>query len=539
MSIQIRNGTIDFASSSSTAFANAISGVGNVTKSGTGVVVLSGNNTYTSSTTVNAGTLRAGSATAFGNNASAIVNNGGTLDLNGISLSVGSLSSGGGTTGVVTLGSGTLTMGGDNSSTTFGGTVSGSGGLVKLGNGTQIFSGTNSYTGTTTVNAGILQFNSGLTTTGGAVRVEDSGTLQANASIGRAIIGSGPGNTINVGATGISLGDATSATGFSLQGTLGIGSNSITLNSLGFAQLGASTTLSGGTITAVNGVKMSGMLNGNGTVAAKFTGLTGSQIIASGGNLTLGSNVVGGFIHNGEISTGTNTVTILSSNRATLGSVTTLGSGSTAGTLNVANGAFVNFGGALQGYGTVDSTNSLAKAVIVNGDVYGTSVSNGITFTGYVKGTGTFTNTTFAGTYAPGLSPAIVNTTNATLTSSSTLEMEIAGTTAGSEHDKLIDSGTLTLAGTLKVIYLNGYAPTGNEVFDLFQWNTLAGTFSSIDFSQAQAPSGYAWNTSNLYIDGTLSFSPVPEPTTILTVCGFAVGGLATWRKWRRDRQSA
>ena len=251
--------------------------------------------------------------------------------------------------------------------------------------------------------------------------------------------------------------------------------------------------------------------------------------------MTVGKNVVGGFVHNGEINTGTNTVTILSTNRATLGSVTTLGSGANGGTLTVNNGTFVDFGRAIQGHGTVNSTNTLAKAMIINGDVYGTSVTERITLTGYVKGVGSFENVTFNGTFAPGLSPAVTNTTNATFGPASTLEIELGGTTPGSQHDKLIDAGQLTLGGVLKVVFLNGYTPTGTTTFDILDWQSLSGAFSSIDFSGAAAPSGFEWNTSNLYVNGQITFQPVPEPATVLGIAAAGLG-LAGWARRRKAR---
>lgn len=535
----VQAGTLDFAPASGTqTVVSPISGGGNVSKSGAGTTVLSGNNAYTGTTTVNNGILRAGSNTAFGSNSAVtLANTAGTrIDLNGFAVSVGSLSSGGTTGGRVDLNGGTLTVGGDNTSTTFaGGFGNTTGNLVKVGSGQLTLTGTNGYTGTTTVSGGGLRVDSALAAGGGAVIVGPGAVLSAFASIDRQISGVGSTSGLTTGADNISLGNASVANGFVHQGTFAV-ANNVTLNSAGFAQLGVSTVLFGVTLSAPNGVALGSgsTLSGSGTVNAKVAGSTGSQINATFGNLSLGANVVGGFVHHGELSTGANTVTILSTNRATLGSVTTLGSGGNPGTLTVANGAVVDFGRAIQGHGTVSSTNTLARAMIVNGDVYGTSPTERVTFTGYVKGVGTFSNTTFDGTFSPGLSPTISNTTNAAFGANATLEMELGGTVPGSQHDKLIDGGHLMLNGTLKVVFLAGYTPTGTETYDILDWQTASGTFHTLDFSQAAAPLGYEWNTSSLYTHGTLSFTPVPEPASILTVCGLAVGGGVLWRRWRR-----
>jgi len=81
------------------------------------------------------------------------VNGGATLDLNNFNETIGSLAG----AGKVTLGSGTLTAGANNTSTDFSGVISGSGGLNKTGTGALTLSGANTYTGTTTVNEGVLR----------------------------------------------------------------------------------------------------------------------------------------------------------------------------------------------------------------------------------------------------------------------------------------------------------------------------------------------------------------------------------------------
>lgn len=67
-----------------------VSGAGSLTKTGTGTVVLSGANTYTGATSINAGTLVASSASALGNGSAVSVAAGAMLDLN-TALTVGSL----------------------------------------------------------------------------------------------------------------------------------------------------------------------------------------------------------------------------------------------------------------------------------------------------------------------------------------------------------------------------------------------------------------------------------------------------------------
>lgn len=105
---------------------------------------------------------------------------------------------------------------------------------------------------------------------------------------------------------------------------------------------------------------------------------------------------------------GSNTVTLLDSNQAVLGSLTSLGASPAAGSLQSANGVLVDHGNNLVGFGTLETPNDLTKLGMINGAVAGNSVGERITLTGYVKGVGTLDDVTVAGTYSPGISPAEV-----------------------------------------------------------------------------------------------------------------------------------
>jgi autotransporter-associated beta strand protein len=123
----VNNGTLKLNRSTTLAIANAISGTGGITQLGSGTSTLSGNNTYTGATNVNAGTLQAGSLTAFGNGDLVTVSSGATVDVAGFAVtnpfslngagvaSLGALVN----TGVADTLTGTITLTGD---TTIGGT---------------------------------------------------------------------------------------------------------------------------------------------------------------------------------------------------------------------------------------------------------------------------------------------------------------------------------------------------------------------------------------------------------------------------------
>jgi autotransporter-associated beta strand protein/T5SS/PEP-CTERM-associated repeat protein len=334
-----------------------------------------------------------------------------------------------------------------------------------------------------------------------------SGTLaitQAGASINTPFV-TGNLSTININANNISLGVAGSFFGFNHQGALNVGANAVTLNSAGYARLGVLTSLTGGAINASNGIAFAAGSNllGRGAVNARIAGDAGSVIEANGA-LALGDAASpAGFNSAGELRTREHTVTLRSGAQVSLGNLTTLGSGASPGTLNATNGVVVDFGEAITGFGTVSCTNALAKRTIVNGIAQGNSVAQPLTFTGYVKGVGTFNNVSFGGTFSPGLSPTILTVGNISLSATNTLIIELGGVTPGSQHDQIQASGALALGGTLTVSLVNGFNAAAGNSFDILDWAALSGTFSEIRLPALAGP--LAWNTSGLYTTGMLS----------------------------------
>ena len=251
--------------------------------------------------------------------------------------------------------------------------------------------------------------------------------------------------------------------------------NEVTVLSAGFSDLGTfikvGDTANFGMINAPNGIFLNGasQLFGSGQVNGKVAATLGSQIIATDGDLILGDlDSFAGFFSAGEIYTNEFIVSIQDRNEAGLGTYTELGSSSLQlpGTLDITNGAVCDFGSVLAGWGTVESINNLDEAIVINGDVVGNSTSEPITFSGYVKGVGSFQNTNFDGTFAPGLSPGLVFGSNVAFGGDAVIEMEIGGPTAGIQHDKLVDVGSLTLGGMLRVQLINGYEPVSGDSFD-------------------------------------------------------------------------
>ncbi len=173
----------------SAAYSGDLSGGGSLTKTGTGTQVMSGNNTYAGTTTIEQGVLTATKAAALPgyNSAGMVVVNAGTVavrtggagEWSGAELDalLANATWNAGSLLGIDVSSGSVDLAGD---------TAGVQGLHKLGAGTLTLSGNNSYAGGTTISAGILSVAStanlptagGLNVTGGTLRV--TGTTLAN-----------------------------------------------------------------------------------------------------------------------------------------------------------------------------------------------------------------------------------------------------------------------------------------------------------------------------------------------------------------------
>ena len=153
------DGFINVDSGTNLTYGGIIDGTssGDLIKNGSGILTLSGINTYTASTTINAGTISISADSGLGAapgsaTAGHLTLNGGTLEstadftLNsnrGIAL--------GASNGIIDVNSGTTL--------TYGGIMAGSGTLTKEDSGTLTLSGVNTYTGSTTINGGTISIS--------------------------------------------------------------------------------------------------------------------------------------------------------------------------------------------------------------------------------------------------------------------------------------------------------------------------------------------------------------------------------------------
>jgi autotransporter-associated beta strand protein len=329
------------------------------------------------------------------------------------------------------------------------------------------------------------------------------------------------GSTLVVNSGLLTLGDPTAVNGFVSQvgSQLAVNSGgSLKLQALNFISL-PDVTLNGGNLLVPNGyaIPLSAVLQGNGSVAGRIASANGSSIVASG-PLSLGDGAhVAGVNLDGELYTNQFAVVLNDANQAVLGSLTQLGSGTNNGSLTSAKGYVLNFGRNILGRGVINNGNTLANAAILNGDVNGDGPIFGVDaleLTGYVKGVGTFNNTYFSGTYAPGLSPALVTVGMIGFTPTNILDIEVGGLNRGSQHDAIDATVAFYFGGTLKLSLINAFNPSLGNQFNLFD-GPMFGTFSAYNFP-ALAP-GLAWDTSLLYTQGIVQVV-LPEPTSLLAI---------------------
>ncbi|MBF96744.1 MAG: hypothetical protein CMJ13_05940, partial [Pelagibacterales bacterium] len=144
------NSTINVDTSDTLTYGGVISGSYGLTKSGAGTLVLTGNNSYTGSATLSAGTLQVASDANISGSP-------GSTDADNIIFSGGTLNNTSGFTldsnrGITLSSTGTINT--DSSTTlSYGGVVAGAGAITKSGDGTLSLSGANTYTGDTTISA--------------------------------------------------------------------------------------------------------------------------------------------------------------------------------------------------------------------------------------------------------------------------------------------------------------------------------------------------------------------------------------------------
>ncbi|GEM_PF-2106924 len=341
----------------STTYAGNITGTSSsLTKQGSGIAILSGTNSYTGGTVINAGTLQI--------NATASLPSGKNINTSASGAKLDISSAGGGVTigdltgvagSLVALGNNTLTLGTTTPSVSYGGNISGvSGSVTKQGSGTVVLSGTNTYTGTTTVSAGVLQINSTASIpSAAAVNISSSGAqLDLSSAGGSVTIGNlvgVSGGSVTLGSNSLTFGTATPTSTFA--GNITGTSSSLTKQGSGTAILSGTNTYTGETTVSA------GTLQINSLASIPSGGNVNTS--ASGAQLDLSS--AGGAVTLGDLSGVSGSSTTLGSNNLAFG--TTTSSSTYAGNITGTTASLTK-----QGSGTVilSGTNSYTGGTVVS-----------------------------------------------------------------------------------------------------------------------------------------------------------------------------
>ena len=264
------NGTLSFNRSDASTVANTIGGTGSLVQAGTGTTVLTGNNAYAGTTTVNAGTLQVGNGGASGTLGTGAVTNNGTLSFN------------------------------RSDASTVANTIGGTGNLVQAGTGTTTLAGANTYAGTTTISAGVLRISADnnlgtaptsatagqLLLNGGTLETTASFTLDAN----RGVTLGASGGTIDVDAgTTLGYGGVIAGPGALAKSDAG------TLVLSGNNTYGGTTTVNAGTLQVGNG-------GTSGTLGMGAVVDNANLLFNRSGSTSLATLAAGGITGTGDVS---------------------------------------------------------------------------------------------------------------------------------------------------------------------------------------------------------------------------------------------
>src|SRR5210317_832568 len=501
---------VDSVDSDTAQFLGNITGTANVIKNGSGILTLSGTNTYTGLTTVSAGTLTLDQASSTTGtvikDTNAVTVNGGILNLADNTETIGALTlTSGSITGnskILTGSSYTLNPG-DGVSVSIASILAGSGNLTKSAAGTATLSGANTYTGTTTISAGTLTVSGTLSdstdvsnsgtydvdttdtinslTGSGAVQIDTGVTLTTGDAGNDEISGviSGDGNLTKVGSGTLTLSGTNTFTGAT---TVNNGTLKVTADDALGTTAGSTTVASGATLdfagvtygttesVTVNGGTIS-TSTGTSSFAGAITLGANSIFDVDGTQLTVSGNVTdGGNIYNID-KTGTG-ILVLSNTTNSYTGTTDISAGTLTVTGSLNSGTYNSnitnecaliynsasdqtLGGVISLTGTLEKANSSTLTLSGANTYTGTTTVTAGTLE--VDGTLAQTAVTVASgaTYDVDATDTVlsiagagtIDLTDAALTAGDGNDLEFSGVFNGANTFTKVGSATLTLSG--------------------------------------------------------------------------------------------
>lgn len=489
--IAIPNG-LTFSTTPALTLSGIISGAGSITKTGAGAATLSGVNTFTGKTIINAGTIVINADSGLGTAPGSPVVDQITIGSTGI-LNITTNTTLDPNRGI-TLGSGICGIQITSSTTTtYNGIIAGVGPLQKSNGGVFNVGGVNTYTGGTTIAGGnfaaIADSGFGavpgspianhISFGGGNLTCTTSFTLHANRGITQ-VSAANSQFQVNSGQTMIYNGIIT-----------GIGGSAITKISAGTLQLGGANTFTGG-VTITTGVI-------NAQVAAAL-GVTGAVTVASGAALQL----QGGITYN------TLPLTIVAGGISSDGALRSIsGVNVWPGAITVqanANSRIVCDAGTLTISGNIalSATTSDNLAIYGNGDVTVSGIISGASKVSKFAAAGitTFSGAnTWTGTYSCSSSTTSVATFNS-------VSGGVASSSLGAPTT--IANGTIAIGSTSNpaIIVCTGTGETTDRVLNLAGTTggatiTMSGASGLLKFTSALTATGSGAKT--LTLNGSTS----------------------------------
>lgn len=165
-----------------------------------------------------------------------------------------------------------------------------------------------------------------------------------------------------------------------------------------------------------------------------------------------------------------------------------------SGTLNLSSdtSAFAGRWNVFAGRMTIDGTAGGISVYVADG----ASVAGGGTVAGLLYADA-------GATIEPGNGSGVLSAGSLIMEPGSALEIQLAGTTRGAEHDALSITNAATLAGTLDINHGPAYFPEAGDTFDILDAGSITGTFDDIHL-----PSLFPvlrWDLTDLYTTGVIS----------------------------------
>jgi CSLREA domain-containing protein len=267
--------------------------------------------------------------------------------------------------------------------------------------------------------------------------------------------------------------------------------------------------------------------------------LTVNKNVINDGTLTQSSAIGGNLVVNGDF---TNSGTFTHNGSTIYFNGSSAQNWSDSGSQNFGAVWLIGSGGVTLGSNiTVSSLDVSAGSLNLNGNTLTNSGILAVNTGGTLKGTGTVSgamNVISGGSVAPGNSTGILSTGNATLSSGSNFNVEINGTTVGTQYDQLNVTGSVALGGPTLNITL-GFTPSAGNAFTIINnddSDAVSGNFAGLGEGSTFTVSGTTFAIS--YVGGTGNDVVLTAQAAVLKYRSKQNGDWNDFNTWQVDSGS-